>query len=336
MKIYRSVYSRRALVDVGLSALFVLCWASGFIGAKLGAADAPVATVMMWRFLPLALVLVPIAWRTSRRHHLTVVTLRRHALIGLLSQSGYLLTVYTAIGLGVNTGTTALIDGVQPLVAAALVGPLLAQKVTGRQWAGLVVGLAGVAVVTLADATANADVPWWAYLVASAGMLSLVAATFVERRSPTRVPAVEGLAIHCTASAGVFTVLALLGGTASAPAEPRFWLAIAWLIVLSTIGGYGLYWVLLARIGITRLNTLMFLMAPVTTLWGTLMFGEPFNGVTAVGLALGVAAVAIVSATRTGSQRIAGGAGACGRPTALQMGLGADESRRPRVTRGSD
>ncbi|MFF4801217.1 hypothetical protein ACFY1U_22950 [Streptomyces sp. NPDC001351] len=42
----------------------------------------------------------------------------------MLSQSGYLLTVYYAIQLGVSSGTTALIDGVQPLVAGALAGPL--------------------------------------------------------------------------------------------------------------------------------------------------------------------------------------------------------------------
>lgn len=38
----------------------------------------------------------------------------------------------------------------------------------------------------------------------------------------------------------------------------------------------------------------MFLMAPVTALWGALMFGEPFGVQTALGLAVGLAAVAVV------------------------------------------
>lgn len=283
-------------MNVALGVLFVVCWASGFIGAKLGGADASVTTVLMWRFLPLALVLIPVALATRRRHPpLGRGAIRRHALIGLLSQSGYLLTVYTAIALGVNTGTTALIDGIQPLVAAALLGPLLGQIVTSHQWAGLVVGLTGVVVVTLADATEHPDVAWWAYLIAFAGMLSLVAATFIERRSPARVSSLQGLAIHCTISAMVFTVLALATSTAVPPAEPRFWIAMGWLIVLPTFGGYGLYWILLARTGVTTVNTLMFLIAPVTAIWGTLMFAEPFTGITAAGLALGLAAVTIVS-----------------------------------------
>src|ERR1041384_7850922 len=45
---------------------------------------------------------------------------------------------------------------------------------------------------------------------------------------------------------------------------------------------------------VTEVNTLMFLMAPVTAVWGALMFGEPFGVQTAVGLGAGLAAVVVV------------------------------------------
>ncbi|MEU0453646.1 EamA family transporter, partial [Streptomyces sp. NPDC006129] len=153
-------------MNILLSLAFVLCWSSGFIGAKLGAGSASALTVLMWRFLPLAVVLVAVAvvLRSAWRG-LTARDVTRQAVIGVLSQSGYLLSVYYAIQLGVSSGTTALIDGVQPLVAGALAGPLLGQYVSGRQWAGLGLGLGGVAVVTLADAAAGTGVAWWAYAV---------------------------------------------------------------------------------------------------------------------------------------------------------------------------
>ncbi|GAA1458598.1 DMT family transporter [Williamsia maris] len=285
-------------VTVGLSALFVACWSSGFIGAKLGAGDAEVTTVLMWRFLPLALVLLPVAWFSARRRATmpTSRTLARQAVIGVLSQSGYLLTVYWAIGIGVNTGTTALVDGIQPLVAAALLGPLLGVAVSGRQWIGLVLGLGGVAIVTAADAGSDSAAPWWSYAIPFVGMLSLVAATFVEQRSPAAVSPLRGLAIHCSTSAIVFTMLALAGGHATPPGDIAFWRAMVWLVVLSTFGGYGLYWILLRRVGVTRVNTLMFLIAPVTAVWGAVMFGESFTVVTALGLAVGIAAVTVVTA----------------------------------------
>jgi drug/metabolite transporter (DMT)-like permease len=282
-------------VNILLSVAFVLCWSSGFIGAKLGAGDASAITVLMWRFLPLAVVLVAIAalTRTAWRG-LTARDVTRQAVIGVLSQSGYLLSVYYAIQLGVSSGTTALIDGVQPLVAGALAGPLLGQYVSGRQWIGLGLGLSGVCVVTLADAAAGTGVARWAYAVPLLGMLSLVAATFLESRSRSRVAPSVSLTVHCATSAVLFSALALGTGAAAPPVEGGFWVAVAWLVGLSTFGGYGLYWLILKRSGVTKVNTLMFLMAPVTAVWGALVFGEPFGVQTALGLAVCLAAVVVV------------------------------------------
>jgi drug/metabolite transporter (DMT)-like permease len=282
-------------MNILLSLAFVLCWSSGFIGAKLGAGSASAITILMWRFLPLSVVLVAVAvvMRSAWRG-ITARDVTRQAVIGVLSQSGYLLSVYYAIQLGVSSGTTALIDGVQPLVAGALAGPLLGQYVSGRQWIGLVLGLGGVAVVTLADAAAGAGVPWWAYVVPLLGMFSLVAATFLESRSRSRVAPSVSLTVHCATSAVLFSVLAVGAKAAAPPAEGVFWLAVAWLVGLSTFGGYGLYWLILKRSGVTRVNTLMFLMAPVTAVWGALMFGEPFGLQTASGLIVCLSAVVIV------------------------------------------
>ena len=277
-----------------LSVLFVACWSSGFIGAKLGAGSAEVPTLLMWRFLPLAVVLPPIVWLSARRRNTMPAprALGRQVVIGMLSQSGYLLSVYWAVDLGVNTGTTALIDGIQPLVAAALLGPVLGVAVPRMQWVGLAIGMGGVVMVTAADAGAGTSAPWWAYAIPFLGMLSLVASTFVQP--------LQALVIHCSTSAIVFTTLAIVSDAAVPPSVSTFWIALLWLIVLSTFGGYGLYWLLLLRIGITSVNTLMFLIAPVTAVWGALMFGESFTPFTALGLAVGIVAVVVV--TRVGNR----------------------------------
>ncbi|MFK0262060.1 DMT family transporter [Streptomyces angustmyceticus] len=279
-----------------LSAAFVLCWSSGFIGARLGAGSAPAVTLLMWRFLPLAAVLALVAATTARAswRGLTARDLARQVAVGALSQSGYLFTVYYAIQLGVSSGTTALIDGTQPLVAGALAGPVLHQYVSRRQWLGLCLGLAGVVLVTTADAAAGAGVSRWAYLVPFLGMSSLVAATFLEGRSRTRVAPSVAMTVHCATSAVLFTALAAGAGSVRPPAALSFWVAVGWLVALSTFGGYGLYWLILRRSGVTEVNTLMFLMAPVTALWGAAMFGEPFGPQTAAGLAVGLTAVVLV------------------------------------------
>lgn len=108
------------------------------------------------------------------------------------------------------------------------------------------------------------------------------------------------MTIHCGTSAVVFTVLAAVAGAAVPPAETSFWLAVGWLVLLATFGGYGLYWLVLRRSGVLRVNTLMFLMAPVTAVWGAVMFGEPFGPRTAAGLAVSLLAVAVVRSGAAG------------------------------------
>lgn len=46
----------------------VLVWSSGFIGAELGAEAAPPATVLTWRFLITAVLLLP--WLIRALRHL--------------------------------------------------------------------------------------------------------------------------------------------------------------------------------------------------------------------------------------------------------------------------
>jgi drug/metabolite transporter (DMT)-like permease len=284
------------VVTVLLGAAFVVSWSSGFVGPVWALEEAGATTLLLWRSLPAALLLTPFLLRhlARARREGRAATTRRHVLIGLLSQATYLGGVYGALALGVNSGTTSLMDGVQPLVVAALAGPLLGVAVGPRQWGALVVGAVGVGLVVAADASAGGSAPAAAYAVPLLGMAGLVAATFLERRTPAPVPPMERLAIHTTASTVVFAVVAAAAGGAVPPATPVFWWTIAWLAAVPTLAAYGLYWWLLERNGVTTVNALLFLVPPVTTVWAAIAFGEPVTALTVAGLALATGATWVV------------------------------------------
>jgi drug/metabolite transporter (DMT)-like permease len=266
-------------------------WSSGFIGARLGTDAAGTITLLMWRFVAVAALLF--AWTWVRGSRLSQREVAIHVVIGLLSQGVYLAGTVLSIELGVALGTAALIAALQPILAGALAGPVLGERVDARQWAGLGLGVAGVGLVVGGDVQVQ-GAPAWAYALPFAGMAGLVAATLIERRTALDTPLIDGLAIQCAVSAGLFTVLGLGAGEAAPPADAGFWLAVAWVIVLSTLGGYGLYWLNLRRGSVTRVSSLLYLTPPTTMVWAFIMFGETIGLLAAGGLAVCLGAVLLV------------------------------------------
>jgi len=282
-----------AAVTVAASSAFVLAWSSGFIAAKVATVDVSFWTVLLWRYLPLALLLVAASAATGALRGLRAVDLRRQATVGAFSQLGYVVFVYASVAAGISTGTTALIDAVQPLVVATLVGPVLGLRVRGASWAGLGLGIVGVVLVVgsqLAGSTASPA----SYALPVLAMLCLIAATFIDRRRPNDLPILTTLTIHVGVVAAALVVVALATGNAAPPASSAFWLATAFTALVPSLLAYGLYWWLIRRIGVTSLNALLFAVAPTTAVAGAIAFGEGFSAVTVLGFAVSAAAVAIV------------------------------------------
>lgn len=268
---------------------FVVMWSSGFIGASLGTQTAGTSTLLAWRFLFAAIILL--GWTMMmRRSWPCLKGIASAGIVGLLAQGVYLGGVVGAVEVGVPVGTTALIAALQPLLAASLAGPILGERVAGRQWAGLAIGFVGVALVVGGDMQLRSAAPVWAYALPFAGMAGLVAATFVERVSDRKAalatPLDVSLTIQCAASAILFTALALGWGSLAPPHDAGFWAAILWFIVFSTFGGYGFYWLNLKLSGVTRVSSLIYLTPPTTMVWAFAMFGEKIGHLALLGLAI--------------------------------------------------
>jgi drug/metabolite transporter (DMT)-like permease len=266
---------------VVLGAGFVVLWSSGFVGAALGAGSAGASTLLAWRFVAAAAILL--AWRRPRFSW-------RQAGLGVLSQGGYLFGVYEAAQLGVGAGTSALIASLQPIVAT-----VLGREPAGvRQWLGLAGGLAGVAVVVGGDFSGHPGAPWWSYTLPFGAMLALVAATLLDRGGNNDVPLADALVVQCTTSAVLFTGLAAATGELVPPATGSFWFAVGWVVVLSTFGGYGCYWLLLRRTSITTTSALLYLTPATTALLAWALLGDVVTAKSLLGMGICLAAVALV------------------------------------------
>lgn len=294
--------ARMRVTGTAAGAGLVVCWSSGFVGAEFGSRAAPIDTVLAWRTMVAALILG--GWVLARRTRVSPTAMLRQVVLGLLVQVLYLAGVFAAAGTGVAAGTSALIAAAQPLLVAVLAGPLLGERTTRRQQVGLIAGGAGVVMVVAADLDGG-HARTVAYLLPVLALVALATGTLLEQRWRPSESLTTSLALQSAVAAIVFSVSAGARGHLAPPATSAFWAAVAWLVVLSTFGGYGTYLFVVRRSGATHASTLLYLTPPTTALWAWLMFHQVPAVLCVPGVAVCAAGVALtlIRPTMSGEPR---------------------------------
>lgn len=296
--------------------LFVLLWSTGFIGSKLGAADAEPFTFLSLRFLIVLALLLPVVVVTGRRARGWGE--RGHALlVGALIHGCYLGGVFWAIRHGMPAGVTALIVSLQPIATSLLAGPLLGERLGARHWLGLALGLAGAVLILLpklglgpaaagaaAAGTAAASGPAVGGITAATiaaslvGLAGITAGTLYQKRFATRVDLVVGAVWQYVGALIVVGAGALMLETRAIEWTPRFMLALGWLVLVLSIGAISLLMLLIRQNAVASVSGLFYLVPAVTAVIAYLMFGETLGPTQVAGLGLATLAVLLIARPR--------------------------------------
>ena len=145
--------------------IFLLFWSGGYTFAKLGLEHIEPMTLLTVRYGIAVCLLLPFIlwfskpWPASVRHWVVLV------ITGFLLQCVYFALSYLAFKKGLNAGTAAAINSLQPILGATL-GPILNRGRGGLHlWAGLIIGFIGVALVIVSGNSLGPS-PWAAVFLA--------------------------------------------------------------------------------------------------------------------------------------------------------------------------
>ncbi|MGO4478272.1 DMT family transporter [Massilia sp. 2TAF26] len=291
----RSASPARAAWLSPVPLFFVVLWSTGFIAAKYGLPYAPPLSFLILRCVGAILVLLPLVllsrapWPHGRILHVAVA--------GLLLQAGYLGGVWSAIKIGMPAGLSALIVGLQPILTA-FAAPLVGERVSARQWLGLLLGLGGVALVVYAKISLNGLAPT-AIGFCVLALLSITCGTLYQKRFCPHFDLRTGTLIQFTASALLLLppAVALEGfgpSLGNVHWTPQFLGALLWSIFALSIGAIFLLFRLISRNDATKVTSLLYLTPPTTAVMAWLMFGEALSPLGLVGMAVAVMGVAFV------------------------------------------
>jgi drug/metabolite transporter (DMT)-like permease len=286
----------RTFEDVAIFAapgVFVVLWASGFIGAKLGLPYAEPLTFLALRMfgvvvlLGLFMLIAGAKWPGREGALDSYVT-------GVLMHALYLGGVYISIAKGLPAALSALVVGLQPLLTSTIANRLLGERVAPRQWVGLVLGLSGVYLVVQDKATVGAATPL-AWIAAVVGLVAITIGTVYQKRFGSGIDWRPAMFIQYAAAGILFALGATAFETRSARWTPEFLFALGWLVFVLSFGAIWLLYFLIRRAAATRVVSLFYLTPPVTALMAWSLFGERLAPLALVGMAVCVAGVFLVN-----------------------------------------
>jgi drug/metabolite transporter (DMT)-like permease len=284
--------ARQQALLAAMPGVFVAVWSTGFVVARLAMPHAPPLTFLVWRYafsllaFGLWIRAAGVAWPRGRAQwgHLAVS--------GVLMHAGYLGGVWAAVRAGIPAGTVALIVGLQPLLTALWVSGRGQHRVAPLQWLGLLLGLGGLALVVWPKLGLG-EVTLFNLGLSLGALASITVGTLYQKRHVQPSDVRSANFVQIGAALLVTAPLALLE-TGTMQWHPDLLVALAWSVLVLSLGGSSLLMMLIQRGAATRVTSLMYLVPPCTAMLAWLLFGERMAASGWAGMALCAVGVGLV------------------------------------------
>ena len=274
-------------------AMFVVLWASGFIGAKFGLPYVEPLTFLMLRMIVVVAVLAIVALATRPRWP-GLAGAGHSVVAGLLVHGAYLGGVFVAIDRRLPAGLSALVVGLQPVLTSTIANRFLGERVIARQWLGLALGIAGVCLV-VADKTVAGEATGLGWGAAVFALMGITLGTLYQKRFGGAIDWRPALIIQYGAAGALFAFGSFLFESRTIVWTADLLIALAWLVFVLSLGAVWLLYFLIRHAAATRVTSLFYLTPPVTALMAWLMFGERLGAFALAGMALCAAGVFLVN-----------------------------------------
>ncbi|HEY9211716.1 MAG TPA: DMT family transporter [Ancylobacter sp.] len=277
--------------------IFLLLWSGGFAVAKVGILYTGPFTLLAWRYGFVLVVLLPLlAWYRPPLPRRPRVYLNL-AVVGFFIQVLYFNLSYFAFRAGISAGALAIIVSMQPIVVGLVAPTFTGERVGVLRWVGLLLGLAGAALV-IASRSAMEVTSMGVVLLAVGALLAMCAGALYEKRFGTPQHPLVSNTVQCAVGFVCALPLALLLEDGHVDWSLSFVAVLFYLVVGNSLIAISLYLAMIRAGEVSKVSALFFLVPPCSALiaWG--LIGEAMPAVAWAGMALAASGVALASIQR--------------------------------------
>ena len=182
--------------------IFVLLWSSAFITTKPIIDNSDPFSALAFRFLIVAIGFFLFSIYSKLNVFISKKNFIESFFSGVLFHGFYLGGVFFSISKGMPTGIAALIVTLQPILTNALSGPILNEKVSFKQWIGILLGFTGAVLVLGLDVGSN--IPVIGLIATIVALIAITCSTIWQKKLSNNLPlsvsnmyqAIGGLTFH--------------------------------------------------------------------------------------------------------------------------------------------
>ena len=274
--------------------IFIVLWSSAFITTKPIVDYSDPFAALAFRFVIVAFGFFLFSIIKRQNIFVPKKNVIESILSGVLFHGFYLGGVFFSISKGLPTGIAALVVTLNPVLTNALAGPLLKEKVTWKQWVGVILGFLGAIIVLGFDV--GSELPLIGIIAVFISLLAVTSATLWQKKLSDNL-ALPVSNMYQAIGGFIFHLIIVLFFTKPyIDFSPTFIIAMSHQILLVSFGAFTILMYLIKHNSASKTVSIFFLIPATSAFIAWIFLNETLNIYDIFGFA--IASIGVFIATR--------------------------------------
>ena len=255
-----------------LSFLFIILWSSAFITGKVIVEHGSPFASLSFRFALVAFGFLCFSLFYKEKILVNKKKILESSISGILFHGLYLGGCFYSFSIGVPASISALIVSMQPILTNILAGPILNEKVTWKQWIGVLLGFIGAVLVLGLEI--GVTIPINGLIATIIALFAATIGTLWQKKLSGNLPlTVSNFYQAIGASIFLFLVMIFFEDP-FIDFNLKFILSMSWQIIAVSFGAFTILMYLIKIGSASKTSNLFFLIPPVSAFMGWLFLKE--------------------------------------------------------------
>ena len=274
--------------------IFIILWSSAFITTKPIVDNSDPFSALALRFFIVTLGFYIFSIHLKQSIIINKKNLIESIFSGVLFHGLYLGGVFYSISIGLPTGIAALIVTLQPVLTNVLSGPILNEKITIKQWIGVLLGFMGASLVLGLDI--GSDIPILGLTATIIALLSITASTIWQKKLSNNLPLSVSNFYQALGGCLFHILVIIFFAKPYINLNKTFLMAMSHQIFLVSFGAFTILMLLIKKNSASKTVSIFFLIPTTSALMAWFFLNENLTNLDIIGFL--ITSIGVYIATR--------------------------------------